>query len=35
LLSVLTTVYAQFIVIALGAALGFVFCRTTSLGNVE
>ncbi|AET92968.1 chromate transporter [Burkholderia sp. YI23] len=29
-LSVLTTVYAQLIVIALGAALGFVLCRTTA-----
>ncbi|HEY4296472.1 MAG TPA: chromate efflux transporter [Paraburkholderia sp.] len=29
LLSVLTTVYAQLIVIALGAVLGLVFCRTT------
>lgn len=29
-LSVLTTVYAQLIVIALGAALGFVFCQTTA-----
>ena len=33
LLSVLTTVYAQLIVIALGAALGLVFCRTTRSAN--
>nr|WP_043204009.1 chromate efflux transporter [Paraburkholderia acidipaludis] len=32
-LSVLTTVYAQLIVIALGAALGFVFCRTAASAN--
>ncbi|WGS55008.1 chromate efflux transporter (plasmid) [Paraburkholderia sp. D15] len=29
-LSILTTVYAQLIVIALDAALGFIFCRVTS-----
>ncbi|MFM0140235.1 chromate efflux transporter [Caballeronia grimmiae] len=29
-LSVLTTVYAQLIVIAFGAVAGFVFCRTTA-----
>jgi chromate transporter len=29
-LSVLTTVFAQLIVIALGAALGFVFCRASA-----
>nr|WP_229753992.1 chromate efflux transporter [Caballeronia grimmiae] len=29
-LSVLTTVYAQLFVIALGAVAGFVFCRTTA-----
>lgn len=29
-LSILTTVYAQLIVIALGAALGLVFCQTAS-----
>ncbi len=35
-LGVLTTVYAQLIVIALGAALGFVFCQTTaSAGKVD
>nr|WP_236572413.1 chromate efflux transporter [Burkholderia sp. 8Y] len=33
LLSVLSTVYAQLIVIALGAGLGFMFCRNTSLQN--
>lgn len=30
ILSVLTTVYAQLIVIVLGAVLGFVLCRTTA-----
>ncbi|WP_321798250.1 chromate efflux transporter [Caballeronia sp. J97] len=32
-LSVLTTVYAQLIVIALGAALGFILCRTPALAS--
>jgi chromate transporter len=34
-LSVLTTTYAQLVVIALGAALGFVLCRTPSLANAR
>lgn len=32
-LSVLATVYAQLVVIALGAALGFVLCRPTASAN--
>jgi len=32
-LSILTTVYAQLIVIALGAVLGLAFCRTTPLSG--
>jgi chromate transporter len=34
MLSVLTTVYAQLIVIILGAVLGFIFCRATVPANV-
>lgn len=33
ILSVLTTVYAQLIVIALGAALGFILCQTAASAN--
>jgi chromate transporter len=33
-LAVLTTVYAQLIVIVLGAVLGITLCRTTASGNV-
>ncbi|WP_087689793.1 chromate efflux transporter [Pandoraea sp. PE-S2R-1] len=34
-LSVLTTVYAQLIVIALGAVLGLVFCKTASSSDLH